>query len=77
MNNCIIILRDANQTEIAHDTTDASDNYSLTNIPNGNYSIQVLTTKVPGGYNLFDVTMIRQFIAGLTGFSQLQQLAAE
>lgn len=77
MNNCIISLRNSSNIIIGTAVTDSSGHYTISNLPNGTYTIEITTNKSPGGLNLLDVLLLRQRISGLATFTQLQDLAAD
>ena len=76
LNNCIVILK-SDSTEIARDTTDSTGNYIIPGIPNGSYTIEVLTNKAHGGINGLDVALLRQKIGNTANFTTLQMLAGD
>ena len=76
MNNCIIIIK-SGDLEVRRDTTDATGVYSVSGLANGTYSIEVLTTKVHGGINTFDITPIKQKLANIIELSPLKFKAAD
>jgi hypothetical protein len=81
MNNCTVVLKDSQGQTVATTTTGTNGNYSFSNIPNGNYTIVITTTKAWGGVNNVDVLRIRQHLqnisSAITPLTGIRLLAAD
>jgi len=65
MNNCIVQLRDASGQQVAQTTTDSLGNFVFSGLSNGNYSLNITTSKSWGGVNISDVNLIRLHLNNL------------
>lgn len=66
LNNLTIDLKNSNGTTIATTTTDVSGNYLFTNVPSGNYTLGVTSTKAWGGVTATDVLLYKKHIANIS-----------
>jgi hypothetical protein len=67
--------------EVGSDISDSNGNYGISNIDNGNYTIESFTTKVWGGISVFDGLYIQAAAAGYDmsplGWTDINYLAAD
>jgi hypothetical protein len=66
MNNCTVVLKDSQGQTVATTTTGTNGNYSFSNIPNGNYTLEITTAKAHGGVTNLDAFRIRQHLLNIT-----------
>jgi len=67
MNNCTVVLKDAQGQTVGTTTTNTQGFYEFTNVADGDYTVQITTTKNWGGLANFDVVRTRQHLAGIQG----------
>ncbi len=77
MNNCSVSVRDQQNNLIAALISDNNGDFIVSGLSNGVYNIEISTTKIPGGITISDILNIRQNIAGLLSFNELQNKAAD
>ncbi len=77
MNNCTIILKNANNIEIARDTSNELGAYSFENVTTGTYNFELISNKASGGINTLDILSLRQKIAAVAEFTAIQDKAAD
>ena len=65
LNNLVIDLKNSNGVTIATTTTNASGNYSFTEVPSGNYTLAVSCNKIWGGVTALDVMLYKKHIASI------------
>jgi len=71
-----VTIYDAGMTVFGVTETDASGDYGLTGLPNGDFSVGPMTYKPRGGTNILDAINTRQYLGGTYPMSTLQQAAA-
>jgi len=76
MNNCTVIVK-SGTVEVTRTTTTATGTYSITGLANGTYTIEVLTTKTPGGLNSLDVASLRKKVGNVVTYTPLQLKAGD
>ncbi len=72
MNNCTVKLKDASNTVVATTTTNTAGEYSFSGVANGNYTLEITTTKAWGGVNVADMLQLRTRLS--TGASYLNAI---
>jgi len=78
MNNCVVLLKNANNIMVGAGVTSSDGSFSIPNVPDGSYNIEIITSKLSGGLNLLDVLLVRRFISGLiSNLSPIQLKAAD
>ena len=66
LSDIVISLKDNGGNVIQTATTDATGNYSFTEVPEGNYTLAPTTTKPWGGVTAGDVLLYKKHIAGIS-----------
>lgn len=63
-----VVLKNNAGVPVANTTTSGTGGYSFGSLPNGNYSIELSTTKPWGGVTTMDVTIYKKHIGNVPGF---------
>jgi hypothetical protein len=81
MNNCTVVLKDAQGQTVGTTTTNTQGFYEFTNVADGNYTLQISTTKAWGGVNSLDANFVRQHINNVstqyTPFTGVRLIASD
>jgi hypothetical protein len=73
-----VLLKNANNIMVGAGVTSSDGSFSIPNVPDGSYNIEIITSKLSGGLNLLDVLLVRRFISGLiSNLSPIQLKAAD
>jgi len=63
-----VVLKNSSGTPISSTTTNASGQYSFSNLPNGIYTVEPSTTKPWGGVTSMDITIYKKHIGNIPGY---------
>jgi len=77
LNNFTMTLKDSTGTVVSSTSTNDQGYFEFDNVLNGSYTIETTCNKAWGGANVIDVTLIRQYLAFMLEFSDLQKSASD
>jgi len=77
LTNLTVKLKDGNGTVINTTTTNNSGHYLFSNVQNGNYTLEVSTSRPWGGVTALDVLLYQKHIAGIVIISGIKLAAGD